>query len=215
MTLRRLILSVEFALLFVGVPIAFATRSLPVPIIPAMLGIAMVCTIYLAADRTFSLRRSLNVDRLRYHLRPILGTFALLAPLMAALLWSLAPDAMFVLPREKTVLWGAIMCLYPLLSVLPQTVIWRVFLLHRYRSLIGTGWPAVVAATVCFSFAHIYFLNAVALLVTAVGGLMFVLSYIRSGSLVVTAMEHALYGCWAFTVGYGRFLYGGSPDAGG
>jgi len=215
MTLGRLLLWIEFAALYIGVPALFAARLLPTPIIPAMLGIAVACTIVLAADRSFSLRRSLHVDRLRYHLRPIVGTFLWLAPLMAALLWSIEPDALFELPRERTLLWAVIMCLYPIFSVTPQSVIWRAFLLHRYAPLLGRGWPAVLVAAVAFSFAHIYFLNAIALLVTFVGGLLFVLSYRRSGSLVVTLIEHAMYGCWAFTVGYGRFLYGGAVGAGG
>ena len=214
MTRRDAWLLIEATLLFVGMPILFAARITPIPIIPAMMAISIPCLIYLAISPSFSVKRSFNLDRLRYHARPIFGTFLWLAPLMVAILASLEPDYLFILPREKTLLWVVIMCFYPFVSVLPQTIIWRAFLLHRYRRLIGGGWPAVVFATLAFSFAHIYFLNAVALLVTAVGGLLFILSYRRTGSIAVSAFEHALYGCWAFSVGYGRFLYGGTVPAG-
>jgi len=212
MNVRHVPLAIEFGLLFIAVPILFATRLLPIPLIPAMLLIAVGCTIHLAAVRSFSWRAALGVDRLRFQMRPIVGTFLWLAPLMAALLWSIEPDALFALPRERTLLWAVIMCLYPILSVTPQSIIWRVFLLHRYAPILGRGWPALLVATAAFSFAHIYFLNAVALLVTFVGGLLFVMSYRRSGSLIITVIEHAMYGCWAFTVGYGRFLYGGNVN---
>lgn len=214
MTPRKTWLVLEALALFVAVPLLFAARLVPIPIIPAMMAIAVPCLIYLAVRRDYSLKHAFNLDRLRFQARPILGTFIWLAPLMVAILYSLEPDYLFILPRERTLLWVVIMCFYPFVSVLPQTVIWRGFLMHRYSPLIGRGWVAVTIATVAFSFAHIYFLNTVALLVTAVGGLMFLLSYLRTRSLLISAIEHALYGCWAFTVGYGRFLYGGTVPAG-
>lgn len=200
-------------MLFVAVPLAFAWARLEgvraSPIL-AMIVIAIPCALYLRRQRRFDHITAWRAPRPRYHLRPVIGTFLLLAPLMGAILWSIDPQALFSFPRQRPEIWLVVMALYPVFSVTPQSIIWRGFLLHRYRPLIGAGWPAVLIATAAFSFAHIFFLNGVALLVTLVGGLLFVLTYLRSGSLVLSIVEHAMYGCWAFTVGYGRFLYGGS-----
>ena len=46
----------------------------------------------------------------------------------------LVPGLFLSLPRERPVFWGAIMVLYPLLSVWPQEVIFRRFLFYRYAA---------------------------------------------------------------------------------
>ena len=42
---------------------------------------------------------------------------------------------------------------------------------------------------------------------TLVGGLLFAYRYTKTGSLLTSCVEHALYGCFLFTVGLGRFFY--------
>ena len=49
---------------------------------------------------------------------------------------------------------------------------------------------------------------AVALCV--IGGWLFADTYSRTRSLWLASAEHALYGCLVFTVGLGRYFYGGT-----
>jgi membrane protease YdiL (CAAX protease family) len=102
------------------------------------------------------------------------------------------------------------MGLYPIFSVLPQSITWRAFVLHRYRPLFGRGIVMLLVASIAFAFIHLVFWNVEAVVLTAIGGLMFTWTHMRTGSMLAGALEHALYGCWAFTIGFGRFLYGGT-----
>ncbi len=218
---RRIYLGVEFLLLFVAMPAGLAMWRLeliltdpggwPGGIVPLMLvSTAILVFIVLLFDKSFDRRRLIGVRGMGANLRPVLLRFALLGGLMFGYMAWQHPDALFSFPRRAPAFWALVMLLYPVFSVLPQGVIWRAFLMHRYRPLFPT-WPVMwLVAASMFSFAHVFFLNVEALVLTFFGGLMFVRTYRRSGSLVPSLIEHALYGCWAFTLGYGKFLYGGS-----
>ncbi|GBR19081.1 hypothetical protein AA3271_0383 [Gluconobacter japonicus NBRC 3271] len=67
----------------------------------------------------------------------------------------------------------------------------------------------IVASAVAFGFAHILFLNWIAVGMTLIGGVLFASDYSRHRSLTLTCFEHSLYGCLIFTVGLGRFFYTG------
>jgi len=45
---------------------------------------------------------------------------------------------------------------------------------------------------------------------TLAGGLLFAFRYAQTGSLATSCFEHALYGCWLFTVGLGQNFYHGT-----
>ena len=67
----------------------------------------------------------------------------------------------------------------------------------------------VLASAAAFSYGHIVFHNWVAVALTAAGGLIFGQTYRLTRSIPWTAIEHSLYGCALFTLGYGEFLVGG------
>jgi membrane protease YdiL (CAAX protease family) len=48
------------------------------------------------------------------------------------------------------------------------------------------------------------------MVLTFVAGLLFAWRYQTTGSLLVTCIEHALYGCFIFTVGLGGLFYHGA-----
>jgi hypothetical protein len=50
----------------------------------------------------------------------------------------LAPQLLFSLPRTRPVLWTMVMALYPILSVYPQSLVYRAFLMHRYAAFFAT-----------------------------------------------------------------------------
>lgn len=58
-----------------------------------------------------------------------------------------------------------------------------------------------------FSFGHIIYYHPFSLLATLVGGYLFAYTYWKSRSLLAASMEHALYGCFLYTIGLGRFFY--------
>jgi membrane protease YdiL (CAAX protease family) len=68
----------------------------------------------------------------------------------------------------------------------------------------------IVASAAAFAFLHIIFHNSLAMALTFVGGLLFAARYAQTRSLATSSVEHALYGCWLFTVGLGQFFYHGT-----
>jgi membrane protease YdiL (CAAX protease family) len=57
-----------------------------------------------------------------------------------------------------------------------------------------------------FSLAHLFFRNALVMFITFLGGLLFALTYKKTKSTLLVTIEHAIYGCWLFTVGMGEML---------
>ncbi len=143
-------------------------------------------------------------------LRGIAVRFSVLAPLIALVTWLAFPHLFLELPRQRPLLWAIIMVLYPLLSVWPQEMLYRSLLFHRYRELFRSDVALILVSASAFGFAHIIFLNWIAILMTAAGGLLFARDYARHRSLALTCLEHSLYGCLIFTVGLGRFFYTGA-----
>lgn len=205
--------AIEFGLIFFVLPLPIVwlrSQGLRLPLIAILWAFAVGCWLTLRWDPTFDRSNLWRVPDARRHLLRIVIRFGLLAPAMYLLLGYLHPEHLFILPRERPGLWAMILCLYPIFSVLPQSIVWRTFILHRYRPLLGDRWLMWLMATLAFGFIHLVFLNVEAIVITTIGGALFVRTQMRSGSMVLAGLEHAMYGCWAFTVGFGRFLYGGA-----
>jgi membrane protease YdiL (CAAX protease family) len=69
----------------------------------------------------------------------------------------------------------------------------------------------ILVNALAFSYIHVMFNNWVVLLLTFVGGIIFTRTYLRSRSLLLATIEHAMYGLFCFYLGIGVFLlYGAS-----
>ena len=58
-----------------------------------------------------------------------------------------------------------------------------------------------------FGFVHIIFRNNLAVILCILGGFLFSLTYHQSGSLLLTCLDHTLFGNFLFTIGLGQFFY--------
>jgi membrane protease YdiL (CAAX protease family) len=127
------------------------------------------------------------------------------------MLWHHDPNSLLRILRHNPTLWSVIMVAYPLLSVLPQGVIYRRFYQARYAPLFGTHQRlSLVIGAAVFSLAHLTFRNHWALLFTFIGGLMFLSTYRTTRRSTMANIEHALYGDFIFTIGWGKYLYHGT-----
>ena len=103
-------------------------------------------------------------------------------------------------------------------SVYPQGLLYRAFLMERYAVLFpateGGRWGLILASAAAFGFLHIIFRNGLAVGFTFLGGILFAWRYAETGSLAASSLEHALYGCWLFTVGLGQYFYHGAVPKG-
>jgi len=200
----------ELLLLFVAFPLAFRYKPFPFPPIPALWLMAAYCLYRLFHDATFQRERLWNSAALPAWAPQILAVFAGTALLVGAAVYFLAPGLLFNFVRRAPLFWAVVMLLYPVLSVYPQGIIYRAFFFERYRALFPNSVVLIAASALAFSFAHIIFRNPIALSFTLVGGILFAWRYAETGSLLTSSFEHALYGCWMFTIGLGEYFYKGA-----
>ena len=133
---------------------------------------------------------------------------------LAAVGYTLAcePDTAFSFVRARPGFWLLVMILYPLLSVLPQELIYRVFLLKILeRPSRPDGWLPITASALLFSWAHVIYAGYTALFSTFLAGLILGCCYYRQqgkpGAIWAILLEHSLYGQIDFTTGLGHYFY--------
>ena len=202
-------LILEFILLFVALPLAYRFSPWPIPALPLLWFVALYCYWQLRRDPTFPASQLWNPQPLPSQLRSIFILFGIVAIALYAGTKLFAPELLFGFARTRPGLWAAVMVLYPVLSVYPQGVIYRSFLMHRYTTLFPSQWAMVLVSALAFAWLHIIFRNPLAVVLTFGGGLLFAWRYQATGSLLTSSFEHALYGCWLFTVGLGQYFYHG------
>lgn len=227
-----LYLWIEMLVLFVGIPLAFVAGWVSIRwLMPGLILMFMAAMVVLWRDPTFERGRLWRWGGAKREARRVLSVFAFGTVLMAALVLALRVlgDAgvlavhenvrLFALIRSYWPLWLMIMFGYPLLSVYPQEVLFRAFFFHRYRGILRTPAAMIGVNALVFGWAHAPFVTSIATSVTValtiLGGALFAWTYHRSGSLAAAWMEHALYGCWVFTIGLGWLFYAGSVSAAG
>ena len=199
---------VELAVLFVALPVGLYFGPQRIPPLPFLWLIALGCYLVLRRDPTFDRDSLWRPAAIRQEWKPMLALFAVATVLLLAAMAWLAPRLLFGLVRTHPVLWAVIMVLYPVLSVYPQGLIYRSFVMHRYAPLVGgRRWALILLSAGCFSMLHVVFRNPMAMALTFPGGLLFAWRQQKTRSLFVSSVEHALYGCLMFTAGLGVYFY--------
>jgi len=203
-------LALEFALIFVGLPLlaGWQGQILRRWVIPQLLLLAGIFFVLLWRDPSFDRRQIRAVPQDRRSLPRILVFFVLGGAAVLYLAWLSGVD-LFSFPRERPFLWVLVALLYPLASALPQEVIFRVFFFHRYRSLFPDPKLLMLVSASAFALAHLELGNLPALGLSFLGGLLFANTFGTTRSLPIVALEHGLWGDWLFTVGLGIYFYGG------
>ncbi|MFT4114113.1 CPBP family intramembrane glutamic endopeptidase [Silvibacterium sp.] len=206
----RWVLFTELLLLFLLVPLALFLLPPFLPPMPLLWALAIYCTVTLRSDPTFQRTQLWNRNALPGSLATMLTLFSAAALLLTLLVWKFAPAQLFTLVRHHPVLWTLIMLLYPVLSVYPQGLVYRVFVMHRYRELVPQRQKEtalILLSAACFAMMHLVFHNWVAIALTFPGGLLFAWRQQRTRSLLTSSVEHALYGGYLFSVGLGMYFY--------
>ena len=99
------------------------------------------------------------------------------------------------------------MIIYPIFSVIPQELIYRVYFYHRYKKFFrGNLWLLTLLNLFFFSYAHIVFNNPHAILITAIDSPIFSYLYLKE-SFLTCVFVHSLGGQIIFTLGMGRYFY--------
>lgn len=204
---RRLWL--EFLGLYVLAPGLMAVFVPPTLLFPALFGVVALGIVLLARTPGFSwvdLRRQGS----RFDWR-LVGLVALATLVSGYVILSLTqPEALFFLVRRQPGLMVLILVLYPLLSALPQEIVFRPLFFRRYGAILPGGSAAIWINAAVFSFAHVMYWNGIVLVMTFVGGLVFARAYETRGSFPLAVVLHAVAGNVVFLVGLGVYFYSGN-----
>lgn len=190
-----------------------------------LLAMGLCCAVGLFFDSKFDRKKLWNAGAVMPAMGWVVGRWLLCCLVLTALFGLLSgrmlpglslavPTGLFsIFHREGLPAWLPLLILifYPWVSVYPQNVIYRTYFCQRYRPILGGGWGLILVNALAFSFGHVMFNNWVVLLLTFVGGIIFTRTYLRSRSLLLATIEHAMYGLFCFYLGIGVFLlYGAS-----
>jgi membrane protease YdiL (CAAX protease family) len=208
---RRHWLVIEFALLFIGAPLAMrlAVFDYRVPLFYALPPVLAGFIAFLYLDPGFGLQRELRRGFSRATLISIVVTFLFGGAVVGVVVAATMPERLFALAAERPGKWLKIMTLYPLTSVLPQEFAYRVFFFHRYGPLFRNRSVLILTNGLVFGFGHLLFRNWIAVSGTFVMGLLFAWRYERTRSFWAVYLEHVLWGWLVFTIGLGVYFFTG------
>lgn len=204
----RLALSVEFAALYFGAPLAIAL-FMPAHLLFEALALFSVAGLLLLWFTGGFDWRSLVRGWRRLPWAEILGMIAVTLIMGAAILWFTRPEAIFAMARNRPEFLLIIWTFYPILSALPQELIFRPLFFHRYGAILPRGKSALALNAAIFSFAHLMYWSWIVAILTFAGGWFFARAYVKRG-FPSAWMLHAVAGNALFTVGMGVYFYSGN-----
>lgn len=211
LTFQRLLFGLEVVFLFILLP--FVVYLYPSRIhIQLAIGIAALYVLFmLRRNPDFSWHRLWHgTGWSRSSRKKAFWRYCLMLPPILLLTYYLKPNHFLQFPLQRPLFWLLLMLLYPLLSVLPQELIFRPFFFERYKKYLNNGTLLVLLSALSFSLVHIVFHNFVSPILCLIGGYFFAKSYQEHRSLKWAVLEHAAYGCTVFTVGLGSYFFLGS-----
>ena len=207
--MKKLFLVLEFLTLFFIIPL-LAAFVLPPSLLFlglllfTLLGILLLCIT--PEFRWKSLWGNLVIINWR-----LLGSFSLVCLIALSILafW-IDPENIFYLPINSTRLWIFIMIAYPIVSVMPQELIYRPLFFVRYKIILPSGHSLVFLNAICFCLIHLFYWNFIALFITLIGGFIFSYIYHVNRNFLEVVLYHSVGGCIIFTTGLGRYFYSGA-----
>ena len=196
---------IELLVIFILIPISFAFSYPPVvKLIIGVLGFTYILYLMFKVERIkFKLEKNINWKN--FWISTLLKLL-IIAAITSLFVWFTDADSLFVVLLNKPKLWAIILLFYSLFSVYPQEILYRTFFFKRYEALFENANVFLVVNALLFSLAHLFFKNALVLLLTFLGGLLFAITYKKTKSTLLVSIEHSIYGCWLFTVGMGAML---------
>lgn len=196
----------EFLALFAGLPLLLA-YALPPTAMFTVLGLATLAGMVLLHRTPGFAWGQLRFGRVPWGV--ITGVALVTALVSAGLTLWLLPANLFVLPRRAPELWLMIMVLYPLVSALPQELVFRPLFFERYGALFGHRRLALAVNAAAFSLAHLMYGHPVVMSLTLVGGWLFGWLYLYRGGFPAAVVAHSIAGQILFTSGLGYLFYSG------
>lgn len=195
----------EFFIFFILIPVSFAIEY-PVwmKLCIGFFGFLYVLFVLLHVEKNrFKIAPNL---RWKSFFKRVAIQLFVITILTIAYMWFVDPTNLFVVVLNKPLIWLVFLFIYSFFSVYPQELIYRTFFFQRYQNLFKSKALFVVVNATLFSLAHLFFRNGLVMIITFIGGILFALTFKKTKSTLLVSIEHAIYGCWLFTVGMGEML---------
>ena len=200
-------LRVEFVTLFIATPVALAVFLPAENLFAALFALLALSVLLLVRTPGFAWG---SLWRGRVSWRRVLVFAAIAAGLSVLLVTVLRPEALLMPGLAAPGLLVAIVLLYPLLSALPQELMFRVLFFERYGTVLPSGAAGLILNAAVFSLAHLIYWNWIVAAMTFAGGLAFAQSYRDRRSFPEAVVLHAVAGDVLFALGMGAWFYSGN-----
>ena len=123
-----------------------------------------------------------------------------------------APDQVFNILREAPWMMLVIALGYPVLSALPQELVFRPLFFRRYGAILPGGGAGLGLNAVLFSLAHLMYWSWIVAAMTLAGGLIFARAYEVERSFPMAVVLHSVAGLVIFATGMGVYFYSGNVE---
>lgn len=195
----------ELFFVFIVVPISFVLEySLLLKMLIGVVGFLYVIFVLLRVENNqFKISKGLNWT---LFWKQTLLKLLVIVILTTIYVWWFDKVNLFSVVLNKPLLWLTILLIYSVFSVYPQELIFRTFFFQRYETVFKSKALLIFINAIVFSLAHLFFRNTLVLVLTFLGGLVFGFTFYKTKSTLFVTIEHALYGCWLYTVGMGEML---------
>ncbi|MEL6335784.1 MAG: CPBP family intramembrane glutamic endopeptidase [Pseudomonadota bacterium] len=205
---RHLRLWLEFTLLYFGIPLGMLMSFGLYSLFPVLLALAALAAFLLMLTPGWRWRELREGGFLR-HWRMLLGFTLIAATAIAVLVLTLRPGSFLAFPRGRPEMWMFVMVAYPIVSALPQELIFRPLFFRRYGVLFPDARVAVAMNGAVFGFGHLFYQNPIAIGLSFLGGAVIGWAYHRTGSFPLAWALHAIAGMLIFTLGLNWYFYHG------
>ncbi|MFS4481597.1 CPBP family intramembrane glutamic endopeptidase [Hyunsoonleella sp. 2307UL5-6] len=195
----------EFFIIFIVVPVSFALNyNIFIKLAIGLIGFTYIIYVLLKVEH-LKFKRNSNIHWKSFWKSTIIKLI-IIAIITTVFVWYTNKAALFSVLINKPLQWLVLLFIYSLFSVYPQELIYRTFFFKRYSKLFNSNALLLFVNAIVFALAHIFFKNTIVLVLTGLGGILFALTYKNTKSTLLVSVEHAVYGCWLFTVGMGEML---------
>lgn len=202
-------LRIEFGLFFIIAPLVIAVLFPPNWMFPALFAFTGLGIVLLHATPGFQWAE-LRYEWANWSFRELAVFTLVTTAFCTALIYLTRPDAAFFLLRNRPEMLAFIWIGYPLLSALPQELLFRPLFFRRYHAILPDGRRADLLNAAIFAFAHLMYWSWIVAIMTFVGGLLFSWAYRKRGSFFYAVLLHAISGNIIFAVGLGVYFYSGN-----
>jgi membrane protease YdiL (CAAX protease family) len=196
---------VEFFIIFIVIPISFVLDyHVWVKMIIGFFGFLYVIFVLLKIEKNcFEISKHLDW---KLFWKQTLFKLVIIAFITTLFVLFTDSKSLFNVLLNKPIKWLILIFIYTFFSVYPQELIYRTFYFQRYKVLFKNEKLFLFVNAILFSMAHLFFRNTLVLVMTFLGGLLFAFTFHKTKSTLLVSIEHAIYGCWLFTVGMGEML---------